>query len=81
VDPVLPVGPVEKEPVTPAAFVVYIFPLASALILPSPKYRVVPVSHRELNRFVGDPMLNTFVCEGRISPETEIYCVVPVFRI
>ena len=57
------------------------FPLASALILPAPKYRVVPVSHRLLNRFVGDPRLNTAFLEGRISPETEIYCVVPVFKI
>jgi hypothetical protein len=79
--PVNPVGPVETVDVCPALFVVVTFPLASARIVALPRYRVVPVSHRLLNRFVGDPRLNTEFIVGRISPDTEIYCVVPVFRI
>jgi hypothetical protein len=71
---------VDTVDVCPAVFVVEMLPLATALILALPRYRVVPVSHRLLNRFVGLPRLNTAFLEGRISPDTEMYCVVPVFR-
>jgi hypothetical protein len=74
------VGPVLTAVVCPTLFVVEIFPLRSALIILLPKYIVVPVSQRLLNRCVGDPRLNVAFVDGRISPDTEMYCVVPVFK-